>query len=73
MALRCVRRVGFVPSGVGYGSRSDSVIRGSGGCWRCACPMREMWVGVVGVLCCLVNSVAVATAALHVSRSRDGG
>lgn len=29
--------------------------------------MREMWVGVVGVLCCLVNSVAVATA------SRDGG
>lgn len=35
--------------------------------------MREMWVGVVVVLCCLVNSVAVATAALHVSRSRDGG
>lgn len=34
--------------------------------------MREMWVGVVVVLCWLVNSVAVATAALHVSRSRDG-
>lgn len=54
MALRCVRRVGFVPSGVGYGSRSDSVSRGSGGCCRCACPMREMWVGVVVVLCCAV-------------------
>lgn len=54
MALRCVRRVVFVPSGVGYGSRSDSVSRGSGGCCRCACPMREMWVGVVVVLCCAV-------------------